>query len=164
MIFAPTVSQDAAVYDSRVRHEHPDGTGTSATGSLTVGHAESDRRQSPLDATVAKFNADAPVAPRMESYARAYVRESLGPKYEMLVRQRQRLVLKRLHDKLSPSEQQRLQYAQWRIDRYEEALLGDDWDRLKESIARQRTLGAEIRAFIDDLRSTSPTAFKPRRR
>jgi hypothetical protein len=164
VITVPTFARDAAVYESRSRREQQWSMGSLAGDAMTSQSTGDDFLGHPLDSTIDKLRTDAPATKHLESYARAYVRASLEPKYEMLLRQRQQLVLKRLTEPLAPSEQQGLRYAQWRIDRYEEAMLGDNWDRLKASISQQRSLGEEIRSFAEDLKSTASTVLQPRRR
>ncbi len=162
-VSSPTVvDEHAALYGRSHRDQRP----VIAEREI-VKRAEAPRHGSaeadPLAQTLSQLADQAPHSRRLEAYARALIRTTLGPQYEGMNDRRSELVRKELVGSLTPKEHARLDYLRWQLDQIEEALLGDQWDLMQAAVARQAALARDMQVFIDELKAATPTAFRTRK-
>jgi hypothetical protein len=72
--------------------------------------------------------------------------------WEALLSERQKLLDKKFGGSMSRSDENRLAYVRWSLDRIEDARHGHALDALEQQVARFEELAVQISAFRDDLK------------
>lgn len=74
-----------------------------------------------------------------------------------LLRERKRLLMKRLDGKITPRESNRLQYVRWTLDRIEDARDGYILEALEDSVARYEQLAEDLTELYSQLETKLPS-------
>ncbi len=73
-----------------------------------------------------------------------------------LIDERRRLVEKKFNGGgISQSEEKRLALIRWKLDRIDEAELGDDLDRLEKFVSAQESLSEDLNIFLREFGRSS---------
>lgn len=76
---------------------------------------------------------------------------------EELLNERRDLVAKMFEDSLTPTQERRLNYVRWSLDRIEDARHGEKLDELDLAVARYESLSEEIVYFAQQLQMHAPS-------
>jgi GTPase involved in cell partitioning and DNA repair len=88
--------------------------------------------------------------------------EELLPRKEELYNNRMVLVEKKLEHTITKKEENQLTYIEWQLDRLEDAISGEESDKLDRMVEVHTALAETITRMVDDIKKAKPSAFKTR--
>ena len=92
--------------------------------------------------------------PAAAAAQRRVARQSLEPEIPGLLKQREALLKRRFGAGLTPREERALAYVRWKLDMYEDAVTGDQFDELRRMVESEERLARDVAVLVSKLDRT----------
>lgn len=99
-----------------------------------------------------------------KQYNREIVRLTILSSYDKIVVERRALVEKKFHGSLSQSEEKKLKYLDWQLDRIDDARGGDCLDKLESIVQAHEQLAQKVGVVVERMKNVIPQSSKRKKR